>query len=141
VAEGELALEVITLDSSGLFTLLNRRDPDHQRAKSALLGGGVPYLVPAGILAEIAYLLEQRMPAAVDPFLADVEDGAFVLDCGDEDMPRVRELMARYDDPSLGFADAAVIACAERSGGRVLTFDVRDFGVVAREGTIQVLPE
>ncbi len=70
MAEGELASEVITLDSSGLFTLLNRRDPDHQRAKSALLGGGVPYLVPAEILAEIAYLLEQRMPAAVDPFLA-----------------------------------------------------------------------
>jgi hypothetical protein len=37
-------------------------------------------------------------------------------------------------------SDAAVIACAERSGGRVLTFDLRDFGVVAAEGTITVLP-
>ena len=33
-----------------------------------------------------------------------------------------------------------MIACAERSGGRVLTLDLRDFGVVAREGTIDVLP-
>jgi hypothetical protein len=33
-----------------------------------------------------------------------------------------------------------VIACAERSGGRVLTFDVRDFSVVARESPIAIVP-
>ena len=31
-------------------------------------------------------------------------------------------------------------ACAERNGGKVVTLDRRDFGVVAREGTITVLP-
>lgn len=46
----------------------------------------------------------------------------------------------RFRDLSLGFADAAVVACAERNGGRVLTLDVRDFGVVARDGTIALLP-
>jgi predicted nucleic acid-binding protein len=40
----------------------------------------------------------------------------------------------------LGFSDAAVIACAERHGGQVLTLDHRHFGVVAQEGTIQVRP-
>jgi predicted nucleic acid-binding protein len=39
----------------------------------------------------------------------------------------------------LGFADAAVIACAERRGGKVLTYDQRHFSVVAREGTIQIV--
>jgi predicted nucleic acid-binding protein len=131
---------VITLDTSGLFTLLNSRDPDHKPAKQALLDAGGPYLVPSGILAEIAYLVEQRMPAALDPFLADLESSAFALDCGEDDVPRIRELVGRYADLSLGFADAAVIACAERSGGLVLTFDRQDFGVVAREGKIQVMP-
>lgn len=131
---------MITLDTSGLFSLLNRRDRDHQRAKQALLGAGSPYLVPSGILAEIGYLLEQRMSGALDPFLADLESGAFALDCGEKDVPRIRALVTRYGDLPLGFADAAVIACAERSGGLVLTFDVRDFGVVARERTIQLAP-
>lgn len=131
---------MITLDSSGLFTLLNRSDRDHERAKAALLKAGRPYLVPSGILAEIAYLLERRMPAALDVFLSDIEAGAFTLDCGEPDMPRVRELIARYADLSLGYVDAAVIACAERNRGLVLTLDMRDFGVVAREGTIQILP-
>ena len=39
----------------------------------------------------------------------------------------------------LGFSDAAVIACAERHRGVVLSLD-RDFRVVEREGTIRVLP-
>jgi predicted nucleic acid-binding protein len=84
------------------------------------------------------YLLEQRMPATVDRLLVDLESGAFGLDCGDRDLTRIRELVGRYADLPLGFADATVIACAERNGGLVLTFDMRDFGIVAREGRIQL---
>jgi predicted nucleic acid-binding protein len=63
-----------------------------------------------------------------------------VIDCGDQDLARIRMLVNRYDDLRLGFADAAVIACAERYGGRVLTLDLRHFGVVARQGTITIVP-
>ena len=48
--------------------------------------------------------------------------------------------MERYADLPLGFADAAVIACAERNGGRVMTFDRSDFDVVAAEGPITIVP-
>jgi predicted nucleic acid-binding protein len=49
-------------------------------------------------------------------------------------------LIHRYAHLPLGFADAAVIACAERHEGRVLGLDLRDFGVVAREGRITLAP-
>lgn len=52
----------------------------------------------------------------------------------------LRRLVQRYRDLPLDLADGAVIACAERSGGVVLTLDLRDFGVVAREGSITLLP-
>ena len=77
----------------------------------------------------------------LDAFLADVQTGAYSLDCGEDDFARIRELLGRYADLDLGFTDAAVIACAERNGGRVLTFDRRDFDVVAREGRITVIPD
>jgi predicted nucleic acid-binding protein len=76
----------------------------------------------------------------LDLLLADLESGAYALDCGEADLGRARQLVKRYEDLSLGYVDAAVIACAERSGGRVLTFDLRDFGVVAAEGTITIAP-
>ena len=124
-----------------MFALLNRRDPDHESVSQALLADRGPYLVPAGILAEIGYLIEQRLGLDVlDAFLADLEQRAFVLEPDDDNLARVRELVRRYADLPLGLADATVIACAERHGGAVLTLDNRHFGTVAREGTIAVLP-
>lgn len=77
----------------------------------------------------------------MDAFLAAIESGSLTLDCGDDALARVRELVARYADLPLGYADSAVIACAEANGGLVLTLDRRDFGVVAREGTIRIVPD
>lgn len=92
-------------------------------------------------LAEMAYMAGRRTgDEAFRRFLAGFEDASTLLDCGDVDPPRIRELMERYADLGLGFADAAVIACAERNGGAVLTFDRRDFEVVAAEGLLTLLP-
>lgn len=132
---------MITLDTSGLYALLNRHDRAHQAAVQALESDPGPYLVPAATLGELTDLVEQRLGLRVlDLLLGDLESGAYTLDCGEADLARTRQLVGRYANLSLGFADAAVIACAERSGGRVLTFDLRDFGVVAAEGTITIVP-
>jgi predicted nucleic acid-binding protein len=110
--------------------------------RAALESDPGPRIIPAGILAEIAYLVEHRLGSIVlDAFLSDVESGGVSYDCGEEDFPRVRELVVRYADLRLGCADACVIACGERNGGRILTLDQRDFGIVAREGTITLVPE
>jgi len=133
---------VIALDTSGLLALLDKRDPKHAAAMATFDPDPGPYLVPAATLGEIGYFAGRLLGgAALDAFLADLEGGALTLDCGDEDLGRVRELARRYDDLPLGLVDAAVIACAERNGGRVLTFDLRHFGVVAREGTISIVPD
>ena len=132
---------LITLDTSALFALLNRRDPDHESVRRAFEQDRGPYLVPAGILAEIGYLVEQRLGLEVlDALLDDLEQRALALECGDEDFPRMRELVRRYHDLPLGLADASVVACAERHGGAAFTLDSRRFGVVSGEGTIAVLP-
>jgi len=42
---------MITLDSSAVFALLNRRDPDHRRVRSVIEKDRGPYLLPAATLA------------------------------------------------------------------------------------------
>jgi predicted nucleic acid-binding protein len=133
---------VITLDTSGVVALLNARDPNHESATGTLLAARPPWLVPATIMAEIAYMLESRgHRRLLDDFLQSVEAGQVVVDCEGADLSRVRGLIARYADLPLGYADASVIACAERNGGNALTFDDRHFGTVAREGSIASVPE
>jgi uncharacterized protein len=78
---------VIALDTSGLFALLNRADPDHEPVKGVLKEDPGPYLVPAGILAEVAYLVERRLGTEVlEAFVLDLEGGGFSLHCGEEDL-------------------------------------------------------
>jgi len=132
---------MITLDSSAVFALLNRRDPDHRRVKTILEQDPGPYLVPAAALGEIAYLVEERLGFKVmDLFLLDLSSGALSLDCGEDELPRARQLAQKYSDLPLGFTDAAVAACAESNGKRVLTLDHRDFSVIAKETGLMVLP-
>lgn len=132
---------MITFDTSGLLGAVDRTAPQHARIMDSASQAAAPFLIPAAILSEIAYMLERGGQYSIlDGVLADIERGAYVLDCGDENIPRVRQLMQRYADLPLGLADAFVIACAERNGGQVLSLD-RDFRIVSREGGMRVLPE
>jgi predicted nucleic acid-binding protein len=128
------------LDSSAIFATIDRADANHRIATDLLKFERGPLIIATPALAEICYLVERRFGVEhLCVFLQDIEDGAYMLDCCVPDIPRVQELVKKYADMPLGFADASVIACAERRGGRVLSFDLRHFGVVAREGRIQLL--
>jgi predicted nucleic acid-binding protein len=132
---------VITLDTSAVVALLDASEPGHARSVATLRQERPPYVLPAGILGEVGYLVESRLGTRVlVRFLSDIAAGAFALDCGEGDTSRIRTLVERYADLPLGFSDAAVIACAERNGGRVLTLDQRDFSVVGREVPLAILP-
>lgn len=132
---------MVTLDTSVLLTLFDRRSPRHEELVSFLKTERGPLVIPTGLMSEINYFIEERVaPKYIPIFLADIASGAFTLDCGEGDLPRIRALVVRYQDLPLGYADAAVIPCAERNGGRVATLDYRHFSAVAREGTIEIVP-
>jgi predicted nucleic acid-binding protein len=134
---------VIVLDTSAIFAAANIGDRDHEVIVAEIERDPGPYIVPAGILAECTYMLQRALGFdAVDAFVEDLESHGFTLECGDADITRIRALLRRYRDLPLDFADAAVIACAERIGGKAVTTDHRHFIPVARgEKTFLVLPE
>ena len=137
-----MGIEVITLDTSGILAALNGGDPDHPRARETLQAERGPLVVPVGILAEAGYMIEADLgPHVLRQFVEDADAGHYSVDCGKRDLRRIADLLGTFDDLRLGFSDACVIACAERNGGRVLTFDDRDFAPVARAGTITLVPE
>ena len=132
---------LITLDTSAVVALADRKDRGHAACRDALAADPGPYFVPAGLLAEIGYMLGRAASSTpLDAFLLTIERSEVTLDCGDEDIPRVRELVSRYASLRLGIADACVVACAERNSGRVLTLDRRHFDVVSRDIALELLP-
>lgn len=133
---------MIVLDTSGVIALFDRSDSRHTAAANYRRQEKQPVIVPTGIMAEITFLLQARFgERGVLAFLDSVINGTMLWSCGEDDLPRVCHLMERYADLPLRYADATVIACAERIGQRVLTFDYRHFGTVAREGTFSIAPD
>lgn len=132
---------LITLDTSGLLALVNRIDPAHDRVLSAYDDDAGAHVVPAAVLGEIGHLLQRELgQRTVTAFLADLADGLYELDCGENDLARAAALAQRYESLSLGLVDAMVASCAHRRGGRVLTLDRGHFDVIGRELGLEVLP-
>ncbi len=128
---------MIVLDTSAVLALLDADDADHERCVGALPRAGPPFVVPAGVLGELGYLIEAKLgERALRAFVGELDRRAFALDCGEDDFSAIGALLERYADPRIGLADASVIACAERRAAPVLTLDFRDFGPIAREGRI-----
>jgi len=100
--------------------------------------------VPTLVVTEASYLLGTRM--GVDPevrFLGDLAAGNLIAEpVAAADWLRIAELVAQYNDLTLGTVDASVIAAAERLGiNDVATLDRRHFNVVQSNiGTLNLLP-
>jgi predicted nucleic acid-binding protein len=136
---GELAAGVIVLDSSVALAAMDYTDPNHERVLEVLTNEQGSLILPVAILSELTYMIERNFGERIlDEFLVNVSNRDFVLDCGERDIDRILELIRRYKDFPLGFADAAVVACGERNGGLIATLDFRHFGPIAREGSIQL---
>jgi predicted nucleic acid-binding protein len=81
------------------------------------------------VLTEALHLLRRRPegpPACLEFFR---RGGALLVPITVERLGRCQELMARYADTPMDYADATLVAMAEEFGiGRVLTLDRRGFG-------------
>jgi predicted nucleic acid-binding protein len=132
---------VIVLDTTAVVALQDRRDSRYQAALDAIRDEPGPFVVPLAILAEVDAVLAGRTQGAMQHVLASVTDGSLLVDAADEDLGRMAELVGpATGGQGLAVADAAVIACAERNGGRVLTFVPGPYLPFARQGVLTLVP-
>ncbi|MBF6544778.1 type II toxin-antitoxin system VapC family toxin [Nocardia brasiliensis] len=124
---------MLLCDTGVLLAAGNTKDHHHTPCLELLRRATGPLLIPAPVLGEIGYLLETRVgPKAEVTFLESFGDNGFrLVNLEDEDIPRVKELVATYIDLPLGIVDAAVITIAERLGlSEIATVDRRHFTIV-----------
>jgi len=123
----------VLVDASGLIALLDRSDAGHLRCLEAIervslsraAADNGPALVtvwPA--LTEAMHLLAAVTRGPVT-LLDMVRDGVLgLIDLDAHDVARLADLMDKYADLPMDFADAALVCAAERSGvTHILTLD------------------
>ena len=112
-----------------MLAAANRRDQAHRIAAELVTRLGRELVIPVPVIVETDQLLRARMGAhAARLFLAALAAGEHevaYLSAGL--LRRAVEIDAGFGDLNLGFADAAVMAVAERQDLPILTFDFEHF--------------
>ncbi|HEY6945780.1 MAG TPA: PIN domain-containing protein [Candidatus Acidoferrum sp.] len=118
-------------DTGPLVAYLNRNDPYHAWAVALMRQVLSPMLTTEPVLTEAAYFLRADH-VDVDPLFQLLERDAIRLDLQiAAHWPRLRTLMARYEQMDL--ADASVVVMSEQHRrSQVLTVDRTDFTIYRR---------
>lgn len=120
---------MILTDAGPLIALIDRGEPDHERCRLSLAGLVGPMLTTWPTFTEAMYLLGEARGWNAQELLWRLVRRTDLL----VEMPalveRIPELMAKYADTPMDFADASLVALAEeRQLGAVFTLD-EDFRV------------
>jgi predicted nucleic acid-binding protein len=123
---------MIVADTGFFIALGNNGDNDHSKAIQIMSTLSEPLLTTYPVVTETSYLLARDGGLSTQfAFLSEVANGTFpVFDFQRHHLYRMVELMRRYSNLPMDFADASLVVLAEHLGhGRILTCDRRDFSI------------
>jgi hypothetical protein len=120
--------------------MIDADDQHHAHCVAALKNLREPLATVWPPVVEAMYLLAD-VPKAQDALWEMLERGALhILPLSSTDVPRMRELMRKYADRPMDFADAALLRVAEREGVRkIFTIDREDFSVYRLHNRVRLL--
>lgn len=135
----------LLIDAGPVVALADPHEPEREGILATLRDEPGDLVIPAPTTAEVDYLLGQRFgQAARRAFLRDLTQGRFQVACLERaDYERIAALDARYADLTLGLADCALVALADRyRTTRIMSFDERHFRAVTPlgGGAFTILP-
>jgi predicted nucleic acid-binding protein len=128
---------MIVLDTGGLYAALDANESLHGHAVAALVGAKPPRLLSPFVLAELDYLIGQRVGQEAQlAFLDEITRAVYRLEpFSDADVGQARRIMERYADLHVGLADASVVVLAQRHLTLdLLCTDERHFRVMRGHG-------
>ncbi len=122
------------IDTGPLVAFFDRSDADHEWAKGRWAIAPLPMLTCEAVLAEAAYLLQERAGLAPAKLLALFERGIISVPFRlDEHAALVARLLERYRDQQMQLADACLVRMSElKRDSRVFTLDKSEFQIYRR---------
>lgn len=114
------------LDTGPLVALLSKNDAAHEQCVDVFASFRGHLLTTESVLTEAMYLVGRRGAApCLDFFL---RAGALIVPTDVRRLQRCHDLVVRYADVPMDFADATLVALAEEFGvGQIFTLDRRGF--------------
>lgn len=134
----------VLIDANVLIGYLDPDDALHKRSIEGLEAAKGRLTTTWPAVAEASYMLGQLGWIFQNGLVEMIEDGTLTIAAlAKEDMPRLKALMAKYQDRPMDMADASLVRVAERDGiDTIVTLD-RDFRIYRAQGigALKILPK
>ncbi len=131
------------IDTGAILAILNPKDLWHGRCLDAFRAMKLPLATSAAVCAEIFHLID-RYPNGRELAWQFIRSGAVtLLPITDSDAADLDQLMTRYSDRPMDFADATLVRLAERESlSAILTIDHNDFETyrIGRRSRFRIVP-
>ncbi len=121
---------MVIVDTGFWLAMANGSDRHHGRARKILANLEHPLITTWPVLTETCHLLSSRHGAAIQQKYLDIfKTGACqIFNLETLHVPRITELMKKYEDLPMDLADASLVLLAEVLGsGLIVSTDIRDF--------------
>jgi uncharacterized protein len=116
------------IDTGALLALLDRSDRWHERCRSAFEKLPLPLGTSGAVLAELFHLLAPNKRELETAWRFLHSGAVTVLGIDDSDLVEIEDLMKRYHDRPMDFADATLVHLARRESlATIFTVDHDDF--------------
>jgi len=122
------------IDSGPLIALFDRNDKYHSASVEFIKNNTSVLLTTLASVTETLHLLDFNRNAQID-FLGWVNAGAVVLEpITSDDLQSIQELIIKYSDLPMDFADACLVFLAEKLNITTIATIDRDFDVYRLTG-------
>jgi uncharacterized protein len=134
---------LILIGTGPLVALVNRSDAWHEQCLATSKTLREPTLTVWSAVTEAVFIVRRSLAAQSEIFHIIESGEVRFAELDRSDVPRIRELMAKYHDLPMDLADAALVRVAEREHIRTtFTLDRRGFEIYrpARIGRFHIVP-
>jgi predicted nucleic acid-binding protein len=118
----------VLIDTGPLVALFDKSDVEHSRSLRFIQNQEIELITTTPVIGEVMALLRFSVETQLE-FLKWVQEVLTVDVHLVNDLPRIREVMLKYADLPADFADASLVAAAERRGINTVASVDKDFSI------------
>lgn len=130
-------MKPVIFDTGPLVAWLCPRDEHHAWVRGAFTQIPPGGLVCEAVLAEVCYLVAKE-GVARGKVIEFVQEGGLQAVSLEADLPAIRDLLDRYADTPMDFADACVVRLAELHDGAAVCTTDNHFRFFRKHGSEQI---
>lgn len=129
----------VLVDAGPLIALFDKDDRYHLEMMAFVRNGKFRFVTTTAVMTEVSHMLDFSAKAQIHFLEWVMREGVILHEITQHDIGRIMELIQKYKDLPMDFADATLVVAAERTGMRKIISIDSDFDVYRLPGKERIV--